>query len=563
MTGLKWRLITVITVVVMGIVSLLPNFVNVGDNWWFSREKIKYGLDIQGGLHLVMGVDVHAVMSEKLLRTGDTLKELLTKEGVVVSDYKVTKEGSYDFLTLTLNNSGDVQKAMNKVDSDYSILQEMGRTENTLTLRFLDTHIAETKKSTVEQAIETIRNRIDEFGVSEPSITAQGEDRILVQLPGLKESAKAKELINRTARLEFMIVSEKHSQAEVAGWVEEAEKAGNYTLKDMKYSDYVKRINEDLKAKLPERTKVLFQKAENVEKMELGKIPYLLETAQAMGGDAVKDAFVTPGEFNEPEVAMNFNTAGANQFADITGKNVNRMMAIILDDTVYSAPNIKQRIAGGSARITLGGGRDYNAILSEAKLIAMALRAGALPARLEELEERTVGPSLGADSIARAQKAAMVGSVLVLLFMIIYYKVFGVVANIALMMNVLLVYAVLTALEATLTLPGIAGIALTIGMAVDANVIINERIKEELRKGASLMSAIKEGYDKAFSAIFDSNITTAATAIVLMYFGTGPVRGFAVTLLIGIVTTMFTAVFASHTILDLFAGKMKMKKISI
>lgn len=561
--GLNWKLTLIGVTIIGAVLYLLPNFINVGDKWFFSKEKIKYGLDIQGGLHLVMGVDVEAVMKERLERMGDTIKQEMTKESVAVSSLKVERVSDANQLTLGFASGDDLNKTAEHIKKTYYYMQELERTGTTLTYKYLDSYVFETKKATVEQAIETIRNRIDEFGVSEPSITAQGTDRILVQLPGLKEAATAKDLINRTARLDFLMVSQNEIQKDLPAMIAEAEKAGNYSLKDMKYSDYIKKINEDLKGKLPDRTKILFQKAENTDKMETGKFPYLLETNVGLGGDAIKDAFVSTGEYNEPVVSLHFNAEGAHKFAELTGANVNRLMAIVLDDVVYSAPSIKQKIAGGSAQITLGGGRDYQASINEAKMISMALRAGALPARLEQLEERTVGPSLGADSIKKGERAAIVSALLVFIFMVFLYKSFGLIANFAILLNITFLYAVLTALGATLTLPGIAGIALTVGMAVDANVIINERIKEELKRGMSFAAAIKEGYHKAFSAIFDSNVSTAATSVILMYFGTGPVRGFAVTLLVGIVMTMFCNVFITHVIFDLLVSKFKVKKFAI
>ncbi len=561
--GLKWKISLIVFSILLAVVYLLPNFVDTSGKWWAPKHKIKYGLDIQGGLHLVMGVDVNGVIHEKLERAGETIKQDVTKENIALTGYKVQKLNDIEQLTLNFASAADLPKAAEIVKKNFYYMQETERTDTSVTYKLLDSYVFETKKATIEQAIETIRNRIDEFGVSEPSITAQGDNRILVQLPGLQEATKAKDLINRTARLDFMIVSEKFPIDEIQKWVSDAEKAGNYSIKDMKYSDYAKRINEDLKGKLPDQSKILFQKSENTDKMETGKIPYLLETNAGLGGDAIKDAFVTTGEYNEPEVALHFSADGARRFGDLTGANVNRSMAIVLDDVVYSAPNIKQKIGGGQARITLGSGRDYNGILSEAKMISMALRAGALPAKLEQLEERTVGPSLGADSIHKGQIGAIVGALLVCVFMLFWYKLFGLIANFAIMLNILFLYAVLSALEATLTLPGIAGIALTIGMAVDANVIINERIRDELKRGVTMFVAIKEGYAKAFSAIFDSNVTTAATSIILMYFGTGPVRGFAVTLLIGIVMTMFCNVFITHVIFDVLAGKFKIKKLAL
>jgi preprotein translocase subunit SecD len=552
-----------IVVVFGSILTLLPNFMKIPDVWFLPKAKLNYGLDIQGGLHLVMGVDVHGVLSEKLARTGDTIKTELEAKSIPVVSTKTDYVGGFDQLTITFNNKETVAKGADIVSSTYTIFQEVSRTETSVTYRYVNTYLSEITKGTIEQAIETIRNRIDQFGVSEPSITAQGFDRILIQLPGLKEAAAAKDLINRTARLDLLIVSNKHQVGELAEWVKEAEEKGKYSPATLKYNEYVKRINEDLKGKLPEKTKLLFQKAENAEKMEMGKVPYLLELGSGVDGSAIKDSHVAPGDYNEPTVSLTFNPEGAKLFADITGANVGRQMAIILDDVVYSAPNLTEKIPNGSARITLGKTRDYNASLAEAKLISMALRAGALPAKLEQLEERTVGPSLGADMIAKGELAGLVGASLVFVFMILWYRTSGLIAAVAIIINILFMYAVLSALGATLTLPGIAGIALTVGMAMDANVIINERIKEELARGASFAAAVREGYSKSFSAVFDSNITTAASGVVLFYFGTGPVKGFAVMLIIGIVGTMFANVFVTHVIYDFLIVKLKLKRVSI
>ena len=290
----------------------------------------------------------------------------------------------------------------------------------------------------------------------------------------------------------------------------------------------------------------------------------LLKTDTGLGGGDLDNAFVTYGQYGEPEVALRFNAAGANKFAELTGANIGRQMAIVLDRVVKSAPNIKDRIAGGSAVIQMGGagtGRDQS--IKDAQMIATALRAGALPARLEQLEERRVGPTLGSDSIKKAQMGAYVGAILIFIFLMVYYKAMGVVAVVSIAVNILCLIALLAAFGATLTLPGIAGIALTVGFAVDANVLIQERIKEELAKGASWMAAMKEGYSLAMTAIIDSNITVGATAIILFYFGTGPVRGFAVTLMLGILTTLFGNVFFSKVIADTLVYKLGIKKLSI
>lgn len=561
--NLKWKIFGVVAVLIWGVYYLIPNFVDTTKHKFLPNTKLVYGLDIQGGLHLVMGVDVEAVVYENLRRTGTSVQDYLKEKGIEATSATVDKAADGNLLSLVLKNEGDKGKATELITAYFTNLQILNEQGATLHLNFLENYVADLKKKTVEQSIETIRNRIDEFGVSEPSITAQGDNRILIQLPGVKDAANAKDLINRTAKLEFMLVAEKVEMAKISDEIQKAEGAGKYSLETMKYSEYVKRINEDLAKVLPKNTRLLFSKPENAQSMNTAKVPYVVETGLSLGGEDLKSASTTYDEYGAPEVNLQFSTAGSNKFADITGSNVNRQLAVVLDDVVYTAPNIKERIGGGSARITLGRGANYDAQMKEANLISMALRAGALPARLEQLEERTVGPTLGADSMKAANKAAGIGIVLIFMIMLIWYKGFGMISNIALITNGLLILAGLTAIHATLTLPGIAGIALTVGMAVDANVIIYERIREELKKGLDLVSAIREGFDKALSAILDANITTAATSAILMVYGTGPVRGFGVTLLIGIATSMFTAVFMTQTIVEFLVFKMKVKKISI
>ncbi len=439
----------------------------------------------------------------------------------------------------------------------------MGTTETSVTVRYYDAYLNDYKNRVIQQAIETIRNRIDEFGVAEPSISQQGSNRILIQLPGMADAEKAKQLINTTAKLDFMIVSHEKTPQELQALVTEAEKAGNYNISSMKYSEYVTRLNEDLKGKLPEKTILYFEKSSNATNMEAGAVPFLLRTDTDLGGGALDDAFVGYDQYGGPQVSLHFNSAGAVKFADLTGNSVGKQMAIVLDKVVKSAPSIRDRIAGGQAVITLGGGRDRNGMMDEAKMISTALRAGALPASLEQLEERRVGPTLGADAIDKAKMGSYIGAIIIIIFMIVYYKAMGAIASLTLGINILSIFALLTSFGATLTLPGIAAIALTVGFAVDANVLINERIKEELQLGHGLKVAVKEGYHRAMSAIIDANVTTAATAVVLLYFGTGPVRGFAVSLLIGIATSMFANVFVSKVIVDTLVHKFNIKKLSV
>jgi preprotein translocase subunit SecD len=601
----RWAIIA--ASLVMAVVYLVPNFANFGEgDWWFTKEKIVYGLDIQGGLHLVMGVDVEGVIREKTKRMAGSFEADLKESNVSYQKVEVP-ENQRDRMVISVNAPADVE-AIKKVVSDkyQATLQILSEDNNQVVLRYFDDVMLRYKNQVVEQAIEVIRNRIDEFGVSEPSIAAQGSDRILIQLPGIKESARAKELINKTAKLSFRIVSYEKSPAELQSIIAEAEKNNNFTLGNpedndkkpeasetaegessedpeesevasseetegsagagsvikLRYSDYVDKLNDVLKDQLPEGTMVAFEKVEGAETLEIAKTPYLLSTkeGEVISGELLEDAFMGFDRYNKPAVNFRMNVEGARAMSTLTGQNIEKQMAIVLDKVVQSAPTIQSEIAG-EGQITLGG-RDYEKTMSEGKLIATALRAGALPAALTQLEERAVGPTLGVDAINRGKNAGIVGLILIILFMFGYYRQLGIVANIALAMNVGLLLAILSSLQATLTLPGVAGIVLTLGMAVDANVIIFERVKEELRKGAGTMAAIKDGFGHAFSAIFDANITTAIVCVVLMYYGTGPVRGFAVTLLCGILTSMFTAIFVSRTILEYMVLRMGMKQIA-
>ena len=555
----QWRTILCLIVFVISALWALPNVTKIPDNWLLSKKKMNYGLDIQGGIHLVMGVDVDGVIREGATRLAASMKDTLKSEGVEVAT-AVRPEGRDSEVVVTAAAGTDGKKLKDAIEKRYqNVLQVLKVDGQTVTAAYYENYVNDLRNRVVEQAIETIRNRVDEFGVAEPSITAQGSNRILVQLPGAADANKAKELINRTARLEFMMVEESVAPDQLMKWVVDAEKAGGYDITKLRYTEYIERINKDLKGKLPANTMVVFGKNEAATAIEVGKEPYVVHTDTGLGGDALRDAFVGLDQYGKPEVRFSMEPVGAKKFADLTGANKGRRMAVVLDKVVKSAPTIQSQIPNGEGVITLGGGRDPQKSMDEAKLISMSLRAGALPAALEQLEERTVGPTLGADSIEKGARAAMIGIALVLLFMLVYYKSFGVIADVAMLFNLLITIAVLTSLGATMSLPGVAGLALTVGMAVDANVIIFERIKEELGKGVSMKSAVKEGFDKAFSAIFDANVTTIATCLVLMYFGTGPVRGFAVTLTVGLAASMFTAVFFSRLVAEYFTGKLNLK----
>jgi protein-export membrane protein SecD len=379
------------------------------------------------------------------------------------------------------------------------------------------------EEEAVERALEIIRNRIDEFGVAEPIIQKQGERRIVVQLPGIKDVERAIKLIGKTALLEFRLVD-------------------------------TERLGKALAGEIPPGYELITQEDEEERKEN-----YLLKIEPEITGANLIDAQVKfdPSMFNRPYIAIEFDQEGAKKFAKVTEANINKRLAIVLDGKVKSAPVIKSKIPDGKAVI------EGDFTLEEAKDLAIVLRAGSLPAPIKIIEKRVVGPTLGKDSIRRGVLAAIIGMITVVSFMLLYYKFSGFIANFVLLVNMIIIFAALSLLKATLTLPGIAGIVLTIGMAVDANVIIYERIKEELRLGKTIKSAIDTGYKRALRTILDANITTLITALVLFQFGTGPIKGFAVTLSIGIIASMFTAIFMSKSIFNLIVFKYRLAKLSI
>jgi preprotein translocase subunit SecD len=529
--GLKWRFIIYAAVTVFAILLLLPTLTPDLPPWFtkvIPTEKIHLGLDLQGGMHLILEVEAEKAVESYVERVKNNLKDDFKEKGVPVG--KMEREGTDQ---IVFEVSGEKEKWEKLLSDRYSMMQE--KSANALekgiwkVALVLDSRQADQiKKSAIDQALETIRNRIDQFGVSEPEITLQGIDRILIQLPGVKDPQRAINLIGQTALLEFKLVDEE----------------GN--------------IEEALRGRVPEGDALFYQRSVDPKTGGVKKIPYLLKEKTLMTGEVLKDARVTlDSQFHEPYVAMEFDDIGAKLFEQITGANVKKRLAIILDNNVYSAPVIQERIAGGRAQIT--GRFDTK----EASDLAIVLRAGALPAPVRIIEQRTVGPSLGQDSIKQGIIATLISAALVVLFMIFYYRVAGMVADTALILNIVLTMATLAIFRATLTLPGIAGLVLSIGMAVDANILIHERIKEELRWGKTIRAAIDQGYHRAFTAIIDSNLTTLIAGIFLYQFGTGPVRGFAVTLCIGILANIFTAVYITRWVFDFITLRVGVKKLSI
>jgi len=441
----------------------------------------------------------------------------------------------------------------------------------------------EEKKGATNRALEIIRNRIDQFGVSEPTIEKQGSDRLLIQLPGVTNRKRAKELIGKTALLEFRILEKEETVRNILTKLDEyiakieindsSAIESNPLLSNIEFingdflvlsnfqkpvDDYLKR--EDIKKSIPLDRIFLWGKAKEVEGRKMFPL-YLLHSEPALTGAAILSADAGIGTSNNPmgaKVDLTMTRKARAKWAAITGANVGRRIAIVLDDIVQSAPVVRERIPSGRSEISMP-----NSPMEESKDLALILRAGALPAPVKIIEERSVGPSLGADSIRNGITSIIIGGTIIILFMLVYYGLSGMIADFALFLNLLFILAALSAFRFTLSLPGLAGIVLTVGAAVDANVLIFERIREELRSGKTVGSAIDTGYDKAFVTILDANLTTFITAIILYFFGTGPIKGFAVTLGIGIIANFFTAIVVTRMIFDFAVSQLKIKRISI
>lgn len=494
---------------------------------WPLEEKIKLGLDLQGGMHLLLEVETEKAVEFSMEQRTEDIKHALGDEDIEVDRVLLNKDTNV--IRVLLVDAIDTTGA-ETVLKNYTALEKKESLRGGLELvyQLREDEISFIHENAVQQGMETIRNRIDEFGVSEPSIQVQGDRRILVQLPGVEDFKAAKDLIGKTARLEFKLINESMSP-------DTAREKG-----------------------IPPDNEILFEKVKDKNGEVIEKIPYLVKKRVLLTGDMLTDAQVRyDQDYNEPYVAINFNSLGGRIFFDVTSQNVKKRLAIILDDNVVSAPVIQEKIAGGRAQVT---GRFTT---EEAKILAISLRAGALPAPIKYLEERSVGPSLGKDSVEAGINSIMIGMIAVVVFILIYYRLAGVVAVGALVLNLVILLGALAYFGASLTLPGIAGIILTVGMAIDANVLVFERIREEIRLGKTVRAAIDAGFAKAFRTIVDANVTTFIAAIVLFQFGTGPIKGFAITLCIGIAASMFTAVFVSRTTFDTFMSRKKIERLSI
>jgi preprotein translocase subunit SecD len=497
---------------------------------YFPKNRIHLGLDLQGGMHLVLEVDTEKAMEGTVERLANALREGLMDKRVRFRSVERKADNTIVIELPGKDTRADFEKILSDQFPDLEIKSaEALEGREKVTLKFREKRIVDIKKTTLDQSLETIRNRVDQFGVTEPEIIPQGDDRILIQLPGIKDPKRAVDLIGRTALLEFKLVDEEHS------------------------------LEDALRGNVPAGSILMKGSRERGEGTGNRREPmYLLKERTLLTGQSLENAQVKISDrFGEPYVAIKFNPQGAKDFDRITGENVNKRLAIILDGVVYSAPVIKERISGGDAQITGAFS------MEEARDLAIVLRAGSLPAPVKILEQRSVGPSLGQDSIDKGILSTIIGMLLVFIFIVIYYRWSGTVACFALVLNLVLLLGAMALFDATLTLPGIAGIVLTVGMAVDANVLIFERTREELRTGKTPRAAIDAGYTKAFLTIFDSNVTTLIAAVFLFQFGSGPVKGFAVTLTIGLIVSMFTAIFVTRIIFDYFTWTRKIEKLSI
>ena len=541
------RLTLLLLVLLVSTLSFLPSYQPLYQalpSWAravLPNKGITLGLDLQGGIHLVMEVDEDRAVEIAVDRSVVSLQDLLVDKKIPVESVKRT---SATTITIQFQNA-ELKSQIQKLIDDFATFSEneSAGSPSSIVWELRDAESKRIKDSAINQALETIRNRIDQFGVAEPLVQRQGLKQIVVQLPGVKDPKRAKDLIKETALLEFKMLDEDNQMK----------------------MDFPARIPKDREAdilkqaegKLPEGSQVLFERAVEKDTGREYRIPYLVKKRVMLTGDVLSDARVSIGQFNDPYVSITFDAKGGREFERITGDNVKKRMAIVLDNTIYSAPVIQERISGGRAQIT------GTFTTQEANDLAIVLRAGALPAPLKIIQDLTVGPSLGKDSIDKGIRSTLIAGAMVVIFMIVYYRLSGAIADFALVLNLICLMGALSALMATLTLPGIAGIVLTIGMGVDSNVLIFERIREELRGGKGVRLAVDGGYDKAFWTIVDSHVTTLITGVVLFLFGTGPIKGFAVTLCLGIAINLFTALVGTKVIFDIMNQRQKVEQLSI
>ncbi len=552
-SSLKLKISLLLFLIVLSFVTIVPSFYSATPSWWkkyMAPEGLRLGLDLQGGMHLVLKVNLKKAEEDRLELAAADLKESL-KEKSITAVRGDSKPGAIVF---TLPNTGAIDTINSMVKDDFpNINVQVESKEGSfprVTISLKDTEVTMIRTHAVDQSLEIIRNRIDQFGVAEPVIIRQGADEIVIQLPGVKDPKRAMNLLGETAQLEFKLVADT-AGINLREMIDEAKSSGQWADGEDR-----KKLNRALQNRLPPDTEIYFEKDKDKQTGQEIIRPLLIGNQTLMTGDMVKNAQVRiGGQFNEPYVSIDLTGRGGKVFAAITEKNVNRQLAIVLDNVVRSAPSIREKIMGGSAQIS--GSFSHE----EASDLAIILRVGALPAPVDIIQNLTVGASLGQDSITKGLTAGVVGSLMVIAFMMIYYRRAGIIANGAMVLNILFLFSGLAILNATLTLPGIAGIILSIGMAVDSNILIFERMREEYERGKSIRSSVSSGFSEALSTVVDSHMTTLITSLALFLFGTGPIKGFAITLTLGIVFNLFTTLFCSRFVFDILLSHNKLKKL--
>ena len=510
-----WKATLVILVISLGIIFSLPSLLyKENSNNWFFDNKINLGLDLQGGSYLLLEVQTEVLMQEELNNISDSIQFIA--RGLQTNIINIISEE--DEIQLRFSNNDKLEEIREKFKNNYRNVNVTIK-NNTMKIAINEIFKKNIKESAIKQSLEIVRKRIDESGTKEPLIQRSGKKRILLQLPGIKDPERIKELLGTTAKLTFHMVDDEDTIS--------------------------------LKANRAPFGKIIVADFYNPE------IKYLVEKKSRVGGENLVDAKASFDPQEGHAVSFRFDTTGAQKFGKATSENVGKRFAVILDGVVITAPVINTAITGGSGIIT------GNFTSQEAADLSVLLRAGALPAPLSIIEERSVGPGLGADSIASGKIAAIIGMICVCIFMILIYGVFGLLANLSLLANLFIIVSLLGTIGATLTLPGIAGIVLTIGMAVDANVLVFERIKEEANKKTSALEAVKNGFDKALSTILDANITTLIAALLLFVFGSGPIKGFSITLSLGVLASMFTAIMFTNFLIYLWFNFSNKKEINL
>ena len=511
----RWKVFSIISVCLLGILFSMPNIVSDKTRQAFPewlQNKVSLGLELQGGSHLQLEVDLESVKVEQLNSLKDSVRQVFRREKIRYSNLKVNPEGSVTFELRDEKARPIALKVIRDIDSTLQIKE---LEDNSVKLSYSAAEQEKRRRNVISRSIEVVRSRVDETGTKEPTIISQGENRIVLQLPGIDDPKRVINLLGQTAKLTFHSVDNSVSQVRVNS---EGKPIGRPPVGVLFLPEYRK----------------------NKEGEDVLRGYVAVKKRVVVSGDQLVDARATSSD-DGPAVSLEFNSEGGKRFAKMSMENLHKQFAIVLDGKVISAPVFRSVIPSGNGQIT-------GLTMVEAQELSLLLRSGALPAPLKVIEERTVGPSLGADSIDAGKKATVLAIILVAAFMILAYSLFGVFATTAVVFNIVFTFAALAMLQATLTLPGIAGIALTIGMAVDANVLIYERIKEEIRSGLKIVAAVDAGYQRAMTTIVDSNITTLLGAAVLFEFGTGPIRGFAVTLSLGIIISMFTAISLTRLI---------------